>query len=267
MFTACGERSRTVIAFCFDFVHGMRSTLLKYLRRHARRLVSLSLALALLAASIPLPYRGHRHPDKDRSVPFPCQDRPCGCRSAEQCWKHCCCFNLEQKLSWARHHGVRPPAFVLRAARTHGCAAATAPRRACCASTTAVQTGAHSLRPATYRTCCKNAVAGPRDKSCCAQPTCSAHAKLRPPGHNTVFVAALLTQKCQGAPWGWSVLTWSTIPEPLAVRDFWLEPALGRIAVTSDLVPIRAVNEPPVPPPRLGSVRLVKGCVKAACAA
>lgn len=53
---------------------------------------------------------------KDLSAPFPCQHRPCGCRSAEQCWKQCCCYSNAQKVAWARAHGVTVPDFVLTAA-------------------------------------------------------------------------------------------------------------------------------------------------------
>lgn len=52
---------------------------------------------------------------KDLSRPFPCQDRPCGCRSAAQCWKRCCCFTNRQKVAWARRHSVILPEFVRRA--------------------------------------------------------------------------------------------------------------------------------------------------------
>lgn len=39
---------------------------------------------------------------KDRSQPFPCMDRPCGCGSAEQCFSSCCCHTPAQLLAWAR---------------------------------------------------------------------------------------------------------------------------------------------------------------------
>lgn len=42
---------------------------------------------------------------KDHSVPFPCQNRPCGCRSADTCLKKCCCFTADQKVAWAKMHG------------------------------------------------------------------------------------------------------------------------------------------------------------------
>ncbi len=53
---------------------------------------------------------------KDLSAPFPCQARACGCRSAKQCWKKCCCFTDTQKVAWAKAHRVTLPAFVVAAA-------------------------------------------------------------------------------------------------------------------------------------------------------
>jgi len=50
---------------------------------------------------------------KDASRLFPCQNRPCGCLTADECWKgDCCCFTLEQKLAWAEANGREPPAHV-----------------------------------------------------------------------------------------------------------------------------------------------------------
>jgi hypothetical protein len=68
-----------------------------------------SLALAAyLVAAVGIPVT--KNPGKDRSQPFPCQDHACGCRTAADCWHHCCCFSPEEKLAWARSHHVEPPA-------------------------------------------------------------------------------------------------------------------------------------------------------------
>src|SRR5437588_4322250 len=86
------------------------------MRRRIRRILArtrrpLFVAVALfgyLAAAFgfPLPVRTA----KDRSMPFPCQDRPCGCATAAECWQTCCCFTREEHLAWARAHNVKPPA-------------------------------------------------------------------------------------------------------------------------------------------------------------
>ena len=59
--------------------------------------------------NIPTPVVVH----KDAEVAFPCQDRPCGCQNANQCWDSCCCFSDAEKMSWARANKVSPPAWFL----------------------------------------------------------------------------------------------------------------------------------------------------------
>jgi hypothetical protein len=44
---------------------------------------------------------------------FPCENCRCGCLSAEQCWRNCCCHSVAQRLAWAEQEGVTPPDYVL----------------------------------------------------------------------------------------------------------------------------------------------------------
>ena len=92
------------------------------------------LAYFAAAVGVPLPAGA----GKDRSVPFPCMDRPCGCHDASGCKQHCCCFTSEQKLAWAARHGVDPTPFVsssaLAAARSAAGPAEAKPAASCCAS-------------------------------------------------------------------------------------------------------------------------------------
>lgn len=87
--------------------------------RFVRGLLSLCVLMGICAMLLPLPIASlpQNSPEKDDSEPFPCQNRPCGCRSAEQCWKKCCCFNNVQKVAWARAHNVKVPDFVWTAAK------------------------------------------------------------------------------------------------------------------------------------------------------
>lgn len=50
---------------------------------------------------------------KDAEVAFPCQNRPCGCENAQQCWGSCCCFSDAEKLAWAQANKVTPPDWFL----------------------------------------------------------------------------------------------------------------------------------------------------------
>jgi hypothetical protein len=67
----------------------------------------------MLTFGIPLPAPSRKKPTD--GVPYPCQSRPCGCVTAEQCWAgDCCCFSIEEKLAWAEANGVEPPEHVRR---------------------------------------------------------------------------------------------------------------------------------------------------------
>jgi hypothetical protein len=69
------------------------------------------------AAGVPLPSGNHVHKSGEL---FPCAKSPCGCASAEQCWRSCCCHTLAERFAWAREHGVRPPEYAIAAAMRGG---------------------------------------------------------------------------------------------------------------------------------------------------
>jgi len=75
-------------------------------------------AYLLLASGLPICVPGVG--DKDLSQPFPCMNCACGCHSAEQCWRSCCCHTLAERLAWARENHVRPPDCVLAEVRAQG---------------------------------------------------------------------------------------------------------------------------------------------------
>jgi hypothetical protein len=43
------------------------------------------------------------------ATPFPCQGHACGCRTAEQCRRSCCCFTAAQRSTWYRQHNLAVP--------------------------------------------------------------------------------------------------------------------------------------------------------------
>lgn len=82
-----------------------------------RSLACLLAALGYLAASFgvwPSPafvlsWLGGLRAAGEAAERYPCEDCPCGCTGAAQCWAHCCCHTTEQRLAWALERGVRPP--------------------------------------------------------------------------------------------------------------------------------------------------------------
>lgn len=65
--------------------------------------------MATLVVGIPLPMSAH----KTTAEAFPCQNSPCGCLTAAQCWDKCCCNSDREKLAWAEANGVAAPAFLI----------------------------------------------------------------------------------------------------------------------------------------------------------
>jgi hypothetical protein len=85
-------------------------------RNFRRRFTSATLLVAYVftAGGVPLPAGTLAHQGGEL---FPCSDHACGCQSAEQCWRSCCCHSLAERFAWARVHNVRPPEFAIAEAR------------------------------------------------------------------------------------------------------------------------------------------------------
>ena len=89
------------------------------------------LGYTLVASGLPLPFgmiapaapdspAAKRLAGKDRSRPFPCMDRPCGCATAEQCFTSCCCNTPAETLAWAKAHRVEPAVLAALERRVAG---------------------------------------------------------------------------------------------------------------------------------------------------
>lgn len=192
-------------------------------RSWARRLTGLAMLLGVCASLIPLPVFSLQTGGKDRSQPYPCQNWPCGCRSAEQCWKKCCCFTNSQKVAWAKSQGVKVPEFVIAAARSEQ------PQKL------AVTGGCEKCRKADRPL----SLAG---KSAKSRPTSKGDS-------TTQIVVIALMQKCQGSSWYWNALPWCTPFCPPEFSGPGLLPGAWEHA-GSDVV-VSIVVRPPVPPPRV----------------
>ena len=105
------------------------------------------LGYTLVASGLPLPFgivapaasdspAAKRLAGKDRSQPFPCMDKPCGCATAEQCFTSCCCNTPAETLAWAKVHRVEPTVLVALEQRVASGSqlVAKATRSSCCSS-------------------------------------------------------------------------------------------------------------------------------------
>src|SRR5262249_43664149 len=208
--------------------------------RLATRRICVCVALpGSLAAAIgfPLPHLS----SKDHRQPFPCQDHPCGCQTAEQCWRHCCCFSPEERLAWAEAHHVEPPAYAERPAARGWQTVRLRDELA------AREGSTHCAQCATPPTCLT--CDAPASRSCCSKDSTRSEASRhseRPA--RTPWMLGVAELRCQGGATLW-VSAGAAVPPPallmwtdsLLASD-WLSP-WNASALPRPLIP-------PDPPPR-----------------
>lgn len=192
------------------------SRLRKFAMQCAPRLVSLMVLLGIFCSMAPLAVG--QQSKKDLSEPFPCQHRACGCRSAAQCWKRCCCFSNAQKLAWARLNRVKPPEHVVRSAAQEQAQPEKCESTGCC----------HLSED---------------DKKPASAPVNESASEDR-----TVYVVAVLAHQCQGDHWYWNALPWTILPAGVS-SDRSPQPATAKLGLASEKQVV-ANQQPPVPPPR-----------------
>jgi hypothetical protein len=205
-----------------------------------RRLLAVALLMAYIttATGVPLPLG---RLTRNSAELYPCAGGCCGCRSAEQCWRSCCCHTLAERLEWAREHGVQPPAYTIAAAKLSGIdvsflacrrgAVAKMLDHSCCVART------HRALP----TCCQKHLAAQPGQTCWEDRTGSRRHQSQ---NNFVGLQAL---SCQGLSMHWLAAIPPLIVAPPAFSHepplvVWLRPA------TSDAVE-HISTDPAVPPP------------------
>jgi hypothetical protein len=165
---------------------------------------------------------------KDTSVPFPCQDHACGCRNAEQCWQHCCCFTPEQRWAWARNHDVQPPAFAEKPVG-HGW---SSPRQRDQQNCKPVQT--HTL---------------PQDKPGCCKAKDSGKGQQPKNKHNKVrWGPGWWALTCQGLGSFWAQ-TGPVLPATSGQTMNFPQPLIAHITHADEVAKFISLA-PPAPPPR-----------------
>ena len=195
----------------------------------------------LVASGLPLPFgavhsagggaagdaAGKRLAAKDRSRPFPCMDKPCGCATAEQCFTSCCCHTPAETLAWARSRGVEP-AVLEALARRAGVVGVAKPPSGCC-----------SAAADTEPSCCAASAAmtaAPPNRS--PEP---AAASLR-----TVTLRALLA--CGGIVAQWSAVAAAPPPSRLTAPRL-LDRSIEPVAIGDESLRTQR-PAPESPPPR-----------------
>ena len=185
---------------------------------------------ALVASGLPLPIgvvqpvgdgaardaAGKRLAAKDRSRPFPCMDKPCGCATAEQCFTSCCCHTPAETLAWARSHGVEP-AVLAALARRAGVVVAVTPPRGCCSAAADPEPSCCAAKDAEPSCCVASAATAAVPPQRAAEPAAASP--------RTVTLRALLA--CGGIVAQWSAVAAAPPPARLTalpMLDLSVEP-------------------------------------------
>jgi hypothetical protein len=175
---------------------------------------------------------------KDRSRPYPCQDHPCGCASAEECWHHCCCMSNTQKVAWARSHGITPPDFVVAAAAQEG----DQPQQLC-SHEDGCEAGECSHHE--ERACCRARHAHHDD----ATVSGTEHETVAKAPPRARFVLSDLARRCNGLP---QIIMLFSDALPCAVSAPWRPAEVVAGFVVEAAGPCASPDLcPPVPPPKL----------------
>lgn len=215
------------IAWCSLVVHGLVAS-------------GLPLPLALPGADGGRgdPVAAARLAGKDRSTPFPCMDKPCGCATAEQCFTNCCCNTPEETLAWARAQGVAPAVLAALERR----AGTTAEPPAACCSAAGASCCAAAAEPMSDASCCASleAPAAPA-----ADPLPSLPGELQVVPKQVVFRAMLA---CGGIASGWCACGTSLPPPESHVVA---APSPTATVDLIDEVPRPCLSAPDAPPPRV----------------
>jgi hypothetical protein len=150
-------------------------------------------------------------------------NRPCGCRSAEDCWKSCCCTTKAERIAFVLEHGLQMPAALKQADEE------TPAPRACCSTKAA---------NATCQSC-------PHDSKA---PACEACQRPNKPSRKAVVLLSAAL-KCKGLTSMLIQFGGAVIPMDAPLPE--LVPfAQGFVTLADDLRAGVSLS-PPSPPPRI----------------
>jgi hypothetical protein len=176
--------------------------------------------------------------------PFPCQSHACGCRTAEQCWRSCCCYTHSQKVAWAKANNVAIPDYVAATndvAATTEVASVTSKSSASCGNSCCAKSTARSKKKRLEVATCTHETSDVANSSATTQNTES---------HGWSVLFYLQADQCRGG----SASTWLSVPVslPMSLNTVQIvgEPCLVERVVHTNREAYTSFSEIPTPPPR-----------------
>jgi hypothetical protein len=193
----------------------------------------LPLPLGAIAPGVASPAAEKRLAVKDRSMPFPCIDKPCGCVTAEQCFTNCCCNTPAETLAWATVHKVDPAVIAALQRRVAAPAEKTVAASSCCSAKK-------------QASCCST----PSEPVCCSEIVSAeetASPDVEPVSSHTAVLKAMLA--CGGIVSQWLAVGGAP-PPPVVVAVVSVAPLVEAI-LPGDAVFSCVRAAPDAPPPRV----------------
>lgn len=203
-------------------------------RRPIAIVVLLAYALAVGVVVVPV------IPDKSPETPFPCENHACGCCSAEQCWKSCCCFTREQKIAWAKVNNVVVPYHLLGEESVVAEKSQSNEHEGLCCSMGSGDRGSLPNKP-----CCSHG-------NCCSKKVEKHTECLQDPdgnGPRTISITDVMS--CRGLQMLW-ILAPPSLTGAQSDDPYLTLPRSFEFLRWSDDLLVSGHRSPPVPPPRLG---------------
>lgn len=181
--------------------------------------------------------------------------------SANECWRHCCCFSLEEKIAWAVQNDVVPPDEVLaewRVRRARDAAVVDVEQvhsaqvddklgdAKCCCSP------GGKVSPNAPGDCCKShETEAERHADDAAACRTVSNAEYPP---RVKFILGLFARKCKGIDGFWSAFAQCVMPPGSVEVSF--EQTSQFLAIVESPTQGAGRERPPLPPPRFEAFRL-----------
>jgi hypothetical protein len=231
-----------------------------------RKVVTFLVLVCFCAATLPFPVASVEILDKANSQPFPCQNCPCGCKTAEQCWSGCCCYTPAERFAWAERNGVTPPSYAVRPSRNDTAMDSSSshsrngkfakeinfvcstPQKACCTK--------HSCKAVSGSKCNDSCQSQDRvtviKKSCAScrqvsQPDSVGSRKLNSATKRKI-VLTMFALKCQGKSSAFTLLPWTILTNIQNVVLYEHEHGPAHPVVA--MAPASVYSRPDTPPPK-----------------
>ena len=199
---------------------------------------------------------------KDRSSPFPCMDKTCGCLSSDQCFQHCCCHTPTELLMWAQSQQIELTIIKSLQARVETLRQTTekemplccehTSNKSCCGQTSQEDDSESTMEDpeicSDYQSMAATCEVTSSVEQDNPQPA-SREGRVRQEPLSASVCILQSVMACEGLLFQWVSL--ATAQLPAAIKSVVVKtPIIERIRIIDDIVTLHK-DSPETPPPRM----------------